>query len=161
LGDFLTRAQRSERMARIRSRDTSPEWTLRRELHRLGYRYRLNVKTLPGKPDLVFSRYKTAIFVHGCFWHRHTDCKVASNPKSNIQFWQAKFERNVKRDEDVVAALSGLGWRVLVVWECELQNKSHRPECIRKVAQFLSSAVTKGRSVSEIALRMPASWIIR
>jgi DNA mismatch endonuclease (patch repair protein) len=124
LRDFLTPAERSERMARIRSRDTLPELALRRALHRLGLRFRVNVKTLPGKPDIVFARYRTALFVHGCFWHRHDGCKVASNPKSNVEFWQGKFARNVSRDRSVRRELSVAGWRVIVVWECQLNTKS-------------------------------------
>lgn len=110
-------------MSRIRSRDTSPEITLRRELHRLGLRYRLRNSHLPGKPDLVFPRHRTIVFVHGCFWHRHDGCKIATSPKSNSDYWKDKFARNVARDARVQLALQQLGWRVVVVWECELQSK--------------------------------------
>ena len=102
MADFLTPAERSERMSRIRSRDTSPEIALRKALHRLGLRFRLNDKRLPGKPDLVFPRYKTAVFVHGCFWHRHQVCNIATTPKTNTAFWQEKFDRNVARDRRVI-----------------------------------------------------------
>ena len=118
--DSLTPAQRSKRMSRIRSRDTSPEIALRKALHALGFRFRLDNRKLPGKPDIVLPRYKTAIFVHGCFWHRHEGCKVATTPKSNTQFWVDKFDRNVARDTRVIAELEAMGWRVLVAWECEL-----------------------------------------
>lgn len=118
--DFLTPAQRSERMSRIRGKDSQPELALRRVLHRLGLRYRLHAKGLPGKPDLVFPRYKTVVFVHGCFWHRHDGCKIATIPKSNTPFWIEKFGKNVARDTRVGAELTALGWHVLVVWECEL-----------------------------------------
>lgn len=120
LVDFLTPAQRSERMSRIRGKDSQPELALRRVLHRLGLRYRLHAKGLPGKPDLVFPRYKAVVFVHGCFWHRHDGCKIATTPKSNTLFWIEKFEKNVARDSRVASQLSELGWRVFVAWECDL-----------------------------------------
>jgi len=118
--DFLTPAQRSERMSRIRGKDSQPELALRRVLHRLGLRYRLHATNLPGKPDLVFPRYKAVVFVHGCFWHRHRGCKIATTPKSNTPFWVEKFDKNVARDSRVTTTLEKLGWRVFVVWECEL-----------------------------------------
>ncbi len=107
-------------MSLIRSSNTSPELALRKALHALGLRYRLHAKDLPGKPDIVFRKQKLAIFVHGCFWHRHEGCKVANMPKSNTYFWQAKFDRNVQRDALAKEHLLALGWRVKVVWECEL-----------------------------------------
>jgi len=118
--DSLTPAQRSERMSRIRGKDSQPELALRHVLHRLGLRYRLHAKELPGKPDLVFPRHKAVVFVHGCFWHRHEGCKIATTPKSNTSFWVEKFEKNVARDNRSAAALTDLGWRVFVVWECDL-----------------------------------------
>ncbi|MGZ7132495.1 MAG: very short patch repair endonuclease [Halobacteriota archaeon] len=118
--DFLTPTQRSERMSRIRGKDSQPELALRHVLHRLGLRYRLHAKELPGKPDLVFPRHKAVVFVHGCFWHRHEGCKIATTPKSNTPFWVEKFEKNVARDNRSAAALTDLGWRVFVVWECDL-----------------------------------------
>ncbi|MHC2355560.1 DNA mismatch endonuclease (patch repair protein) [Sinorhizobium meliloti] len=120
--DTLTPAQRSERMSRIRSRDTKPEILLRKALHRLGFRFRVHGSGLPGKPDIVLAKYKTAIFVHGCFWHRHPGCKIATTPKSNTEFWIEKFSRNVARDERSTAKLGELGWRVLVAWECEVDT---------------------------------------
>jgi len=120
--DFLTPAERSDRMSRIRGKDTQPELALRRVLHRLGLRYRLHGAGLPGKPDLVFPRYRTVVFVHGCFWHRHNGCNIATTPKSNTAFWLEKFEQNVARDARVATQLESLGWRVFVVWECELAS---------------------------------------
>lgn len=120
--DFLTKAQRSERMSRIRGKDTKPELNLRKVLHGLGLRYRLYGAGLPGKPDLVFPRYKALIFVHGCFWHRHEGCKIATTPKTNTQFWIDKFSKNVERDHRVSAELKALGWRVFFAWECELSS---------------------------------------
>ena len=139
--DFLSRAERSDRMSRIRGKDTQPELALRRVLHRLGLRYRLHGAGLPGKPDLVFPRYKTVVFVHGCFWHRHPGCKIATTPKSNTQFWKEKFEKNILRDARATIELQALGWRVLVVWECDLAsdkkaqtNGVHLDEVIRQLA---------------------------
>lgn len=120
MADFLTPAERSTRMSRIKSRDTVPEIALRKALHALGLRFRLDNRKLPGKPDIILPRYRAAVFVHGCFWHRHQGCKVATTPKSNTEFWIQKFDRNVSRDARVTGELEALGWRVFVVWECEL-----------------------------------------
>jgi DNA mismatch endonuclease (patch repair protein) len=123
LADFLTPAERSARMARIRGKDTVPELALRSALHGIGLRYRLHAMTLPGKPDLVMRKHKAAIFVHGCFWHRHEGCKIAAIPKSNVEFWQRKFAGNAARDSRNIYRLEEMGWRVFVVWECELAPK--------------------------------------
>ena len=104
-------------MSRIGPKDTSPELIVRSTLHRLGYRFRLHVKKLPGKPDIVLAKHRTVIFVHGCFWHRHKGCKQASTPKSNQAFWQEKFARNVERDRRNVRSLKQLGWKVIIIWE--------------------------------------------
>lgn len=134
--DFLTPAQRSERMSRIRGKDSQPELALRRVLHRLGLRYRLHSKDLPGKPDIVFPRYKAVVFVHGCFWHRHQGCKIATTPKSNTAFWIDKFGKNVARDSRVGAELDALGWRVFLVWECELV-----PSKVEATSERLAAAI--------------------
>jgi DNA mismatch endonuclease, patch repair protein len=119
--DTLTPTERSERMGRIKGRDTGPEMIVRRLLHRLGYRYRLHVRDLPGRPDIVFRRRKVVIFVHGCFWHRHPDpkCKLARLPKSRLDFWLPKLDRNRARDMETQERLRALGWKVLVIWECQ------------------------------------------
>jgi DNA mismatch endonuclease (patch repair protein) len=122
MADFLSPAERSERMSRIRGKDSQPELALRRVLHRLGLRYRLHVPNMPGKPDLVFPRHKAVVFVHGCFWHRHAGCNIATIPKTNTPFWLEKFEKNVSRDARNAASLRDAGWRVFVVWECELAS---------------------------------------
>lgn len=137
MADFLSPQQRSERMARIRSSDTSPELALRRELHRLGLRFTLKNKKLPGKPDLVFPRHRAVVFVHGCFWHRHAGCKVASTPKSNTLFWQDKFDGNVARDARVTSELERLGWHVFVAWECDLQSGVRARETALQIAQLI------------------------
>jgi DNA mismatch endonuclease (patch repair protein) len=108
-------------MSKIKNRNTKPELAVRSLLHRMGYRFRLHRADLPGKPDIVLSRYKTAIFVHGCFWHRHKDCRFAYTPKSRVDFWLKKLESNVTRDIQVKSDLELLGWRVITVWECELR----------------------------------------
>lgn len=109
-------------MSRIRARDTLPERAVRSMIHRMGYRFRLNQADLPGKPDIVLSRFRTAIFVHGCFWHRHKGCRFAYTPKSRTRFWLGKLESNVIRDRRVNRELAKLGWHVITVWECELRS---------------------------------------
>jgi len=128
LVDFLSPVERSRRMARIRGKNTAPEMALRQALHALGLRFRLHSKELPGKPDLIFPKFKAIVFVHGCFWHRHTACKIATIPKSNTEFWAAKFDKNVTRDAMTVDLLKSKGWRVFVVWECELGTKKKAQE---------------------------------
>lgn len=119
--DTRTRDQRSRIMASVGQRDTGPEWIVRRLLHAAGYRYRLHAKDLPGKPDIVFRGLKKAIFVHGCFWHGH-DCPKGRAPKSRQEYWLPKLQANRQRDEDVVSTLANLGWRSLVVWQCETKE---------------------------------------
>jgi len=134
--DFLSPEERSRRMSRIRGRDTAPELALRKALHALGLRFRLHAR-LPGKPDIVLPRHKAAIFVHGCFWHRHDGCKVASTPKSNTAFWEEKFQRNVARDRRVTSQLEAAGWRVLVAWECQLTGKGRATEVAVEISREL------------------------
>lgn len=123
--DTLTPEERSERMSRVRGKDTKPEMIVRRMVHGMGYRYRLHRRDLPGIPDLVLPRLKKVIFVHGCFWHRHQDprCKLARLPKSRLDFWKPKLESNRRRDIENESKLLKRGWNILVVWECEIGNK--------------------------------------
>jgi DNA mismatch endonuclease (patch repair protein) len=109
-------------MSEIRSKDTKPELIVRKYLHAQGFRYRLNVNSLPGTPDLVLPRWRTVVFVHGCFWHRHAGCRFTYTPKSRADFWQKKFEQNIHRDEAAIWALEKAGWHVIVLWECALKN---------------------------------------
>lgn len=120
--DTLTPEKRSWNMSRIRNRDTKPELALRSALHNLGYRFRLADRSLPGRPDIVLPKYKAAVFVHGCFWHRHKGCKYAYNPKSKVEFWQNKFEENVARDERNISDILSNGWTPVVVWECQIKH---------------------------------------
>jgi DNA mismatch endonuclease (patch repair protein) len=117
-------AHRSWTMAQVRAKDTKPEMVVRRTVHSLGYRYRLHGAKLPGKPDLVFSRQKKAIFVHGCFWHQHSDlnCRKSRLPKSRLDYWLPKLKRNKERDLETEITLEAMGWKVLTVWECQLKD---------------------------------------
>ena len=126
-------------MSRIRSRDTKPEKFVRSVVHRLGYRFRLHRKDLPGKPDMVLPRHKAVIFVHGCFWHWHPDpnCRLATMPRSNVEYWKPKLARNRARDQETVEKLEAEGWRVLVVWECQLKNQV---ELINRIQNFLNGS---------------------
>ena len=143
--DNVSPEKRSWTMAQVKGRNTGPEKAVRSLLHRMGYRFRLQRADLPGKPDIVLPKHRTVIFVHGCFWHRHTGCKRASMPAANSDYWKRKFERNVTRDAQNRIALESGGWRVLVVWECELRDltalqvrlsdyfNTHRVDSVRKL----------------------------
>lgn len=128
----LKRRQRSYNMSRIRGRDTKPEISVRSLVHGLGYRYRLHDRKLPGKPDLVFPRRKKVIFVHGCFWHRHPNCSNAVMPGSNTDFWSKKLLGNVERDQRHSSVLKALGWKVMVIWECEIPNQKRLGTKVKK-----------------------------
>ncbi len=137
LTDTLSQTERSERMSRIRGKNSVAEMRLRSLIHGMGFRYRLHVKTLPGTPDLVFPSRKAVIFMHGCFWHRHQDCRLARMPKSRVAFWREKLEANKRRDEENVKRLNELGWRVLVIWECQMKEKDLN-EVSNVVRRFLA-----------------------
>ena len=122
--DKLTKEKRSWNMSRIRGKDTRPEKIVRSVLHKDGFRFRLNRKDLPGKPDIVLPKYKSVIMVHGCFWHQHKNCKYATVPKSNTAFWISKLDGNVKRDKKNISALKRLGYRVIIMWECQILDKN-------------------------------------
>lgn len=122
MADTLDPAERSIRMRSVRRQDTAPELVVRRAAHALGLRFRLHRKELPGTPDLVFPKHRTVIFVHGCFWHRHDGCRKATMPKTRVDFWTSKFRRNQERDEQSATRLKALGWRVIVIWECQTRR---------------------------------------
>jgi len=128
--DIISEERRSWNMSRIRGKDTKPEIIVRSMLHRMGYRFRLHRKDLPGKPDIVLPKYNTVIFVHGCFWHRHEGCKYAYTPKSRVDFWNAKFDDTVARDERNREQLKEIGWNVVTIWECETKNISSIEEAL-------------------------------
>ena len=131
--DIFSEEQRSYIMSRVSSKNTKPELYVRSFLHGQGLRFRIHRKDLPGKPDLVLPRYRTAIFVHGCFWHRHEGCSRATAPSTRIDFWNRKFSRNVERDSESQSALKQEGWNVLVIWECELSTIDKRAKCLSKL----------------------------
>lgn len=123
--DKLTPEHRSRNMAAIKNKNTRPELEIRSYLFKNGFRYRLHRKDLPGKPDLTLTKYKTVIFINGCFWHRHTGCKLAYTPKSNLEFWEQKFQKNVENDLKKLKQLEMQGWKVIIVWECEIKNTNY------------------------------------
>lgn len=123
MADVFSKSKRSQIMARVHSKDTSPELIVRSTLHRLGYRFSLSSKNLPGKPDIVLSRFHKLIFVHGCFWHQHNGCKASERPSSNSDYWNKKLDRNVVRDKKNIASLRKSGWDVLIIWECQIRRK--------------------------------------
>jgi DNA mismatch endonuclease (patch repair protein) len=136
--DIVDRVTRSRMMAGIRGKDTKPELIVRSFLHHAGLRYRLHAK-LPGKPDLILPKYQTAVFVHGCFWHRHEGCRYATTPSSNSVFWKEKLVGNVNRDARVKQQLKKLGWRVLVIWSCQLKERE-----LRKLVATIRKGSAKG-----------------
>jgi DNA mismatch endonuclease (patch repair protein) len=139
--DTLTPEERSERMSRVRGKDTKPEMILRRLIHGIGYRYRLHDRRLPGCPDLVFKSRHKVIFVHGCFWHRHEGCRLCRMPKSRQEFWIQKLNANKKRDVANQEKLAAIGWNYLIVWECEIPNTV---ELVLRIRSFLGSAGHEG-----------------
>lgn len=147
--DSLTPTQRSENMRRIRGQDTKPEIALRSALHRQGFRFRKNDPRLPGKPDIVLPKYRTVVFVNGCFWHRHEGCSKATTPKTNTEFWLEKFRRTVERDKRKAVELQALGWVVTVVWECEINAD------LERIAREIIREVTAGESTEVIAQQVP------
>lgn len=141
MADRLSPERRSWLMSRVGSNDTGPEMRVRKVAHAMGLRFRLHRKDLPGHPDIVFPRWRIAIFVHGCFWHRHLGCKKATTPKSNVEFWTRKFEANVARDIRTQRELEDLGWKVAVIWECGTKSPS---EIHRQLTELFGTAEPSG-----------------
>ena len=143
MADIKSPEERSRNMSKIRSKDTKPEVWLRRKLFEHGYRYRKNVNSVPGHPDIWLAKYDTAVFVHGCFWHRHEDCKYAYMPKSRVEFWTEKFRKNEERDKVVRDELMDVGVKMLIVWECTvkrmMKDKETAAEVLEKIELFLRS----------------------
>lgn len=146
MADIVDKQTRSRMMAGIRGKDTKPELALRQALHARGFRFRLHAKNVHGRPDLVFPKHRAAIFVHGCFWHRHLGCRYTTTPSTRPQFWQAKFEANVARDSAVRATLLETGWRVAMVWECALRKTDQ----VQTTAGILSTWLLSEREQIEI-----------
>ena len=140
--DIKSPEERSRNMAAIRSKDTKPEVYLRKLLFAQGYRYRKNYKKIPGHPDIYLPKHRTAIFVHGCFWHRHRGCKYAYVPKSNIEFWKKKFQDNIERDVEVKSELGKMGIKEVIVWECTVKemkrNERRKAYCLRKIKRIIN-----------------------
>lgn len=151
MSDSFSATERSEVMSKVRNKDTGPELLIRKALHARGFRYRLHVPDVPGKPDLVFPRFRSAVFINGCFWHGHR-CNRFSWPSSNAEFWKAKIGKNVNRDQRNISSLSESGWRVLVVWECTVRGKGKWPldEVVDTIGEWLLST----SSYSELAERV-------
>lgn len=136
--DIVDKATRSRMMAGIRGANTHPEITLRKALHARGFRFRLHDRRLPGRPDIVLSKFRAVVFVHGCFWHRHPGCRFSSNPATRKSFWDEKFSGNVARDKRNLIALRAEGWRTAVIWECVLRVKDPSP-AIEKLSAWICS----------------------
>lgn len=132
MADRITRERRSWNMAQIRSTNTTPELLVRSALHRMGLRFRLHAPELPGHPDIVLPRWRVALFVHGCFWHRHPGCQFAYRPKSHIPFWERKFSQNLRRDQRHKQDLQDAGWRVVVIWECDARKPTRLQALLKK-----------------------------
>ena len=137
--DIISEERRSWNMSRIKGKDTGPEIAVRSLLHKMGYRFRLHRKNLPGKPDIVLPKYNTVIFVHGCFWHRHQGCKYAYTPKSRVDFWNTKFDDTVARDKRNWEQLEAKGWNVEIIWECETKDMNRLKNIINKILQGMDS----------------------
>ena len=153
--DIVDPQTRSRMMSSIGRTDTAPELSVRRYLHAAGLRFRVHDRALPGKPDIVLARHRVVVFVNGCFWHRHLDCRFATMPASNTMFWRRKFERNVERDREITTALEASGWTVLVVWECETHDEEkldHLYWRIRGVTLDNHEAAPPDRQMSESAV---------
>jgi DNA mismatch endonuclease, patch repair protein len=138
--DRISEAKRSWNMSRIRSTNTKPEIRVRSVLHKFGFRFRINVKNIIGHPDIVLPKYKSVIFVHGCYWHRHPGCKFAYSPKSKIEFWEKKFRDNVQRDEVVLKQLLDSDWLVLRIWECEVEKTDELTNILVKFLKPISKS---------------------
>ena len=132
--DHLTKSKRSENMSRIKNKNTTPEIAVRKTLHSMGYRYRLHSASVYGKPDIVIKTKRKAVFVHGCFWHRHKNCSLATKPKTNTSYWEKKFQTNIARDKKVQERLDKENWKFLIIWECEIKDKT---ELKKKLTKFM------------------------
>lgn len=156
MADIKFPADRSRNMTAIKGKDTKPEMIVRKYLFSRGLRFRVQVRKLPGTPDIVLPKYKTVVFVNGCFWHGHEGCKYFRLPKSNVEFWKEKIERNIERDKESEMALLDLGWKVIRVWECELRNKANREATLNKIYTSITASDGIGYSFEETDVPMAA-----
>ncbi len=156
MADVMTPEQRSRCMAAVKGKDTKPEMIVRKYLFSRGMRFRVQVRKLPGNPDIVLPKYKTVILVNGCFWHGHEDCKYFRLPKSNVEFWKEKIGRNIERDRESMQALLDLGWKIIRVWECELRNKANREDTLNKIYKSITSPNGSSYSFEETDIPMAA-----
>lgn len=147
MADIVSKQVRSRMMSGIGGKDTKPELALRKALFAKGFRYRLHVRDLPGRPDIVFPKWRSVIFVHGCFWHRHPGCKYTTTPSIRTEFWRAKFEGNVARDQRNILLLDEMGWHVAVIWECEI--KADLYSIVEDIGEWLVSDLPKTQSFSD------------
>lgn len=156
MADVMTPEQRSRCMAAVKGKDTKPEMIVRKYLFSRGMRFCVQVRKLPGTPDIVLPKYKTVILVNGCFWHGHEDCKYFRLPKSNVEFWKEKIKRNIERDRESMQALLDLGWKIIRVWECELRNKANRENTLNKIYKSITSSESTRYSFEETDIPMAA-----
>lgn len=145
--DIKSHEERSRNMARIKGTNTKPEIYIRYLLHKRGMRYRVNYSPIEGKPDLYFPQPQVAVFVHGCYWHRHKNCPYAYTPKSNVEFWTAKLEGNRKHDEQVISDLRGKGFRVLIVWECTIKRMQRDAELEKRVCNAIQHFIVQAKDI--------------
>jgi DNA mismatch endonuclease (patch repair protein) len=146
MSDNRTSAERKKNMQAVKSKNSVVEIKVRKLCHKMGYRFRLHRKDIPGTPDLVFPKLKLCIFVHGCFWHQHSGCKKATLPKTNIEFWKTKLTKNIKRDEEIITKLHDLGWHTEIIWECETKN-------IQTLERHLKSLFLKHENLRHLRIR--------
>lgn len=142
--DIVSKEKRSWNMSRIKGKDTSIELITRKYLFAQGFRFRKNDKRYPGHPDIVLPKYRTVVFIHGCFFHRHQGCRYAYTPKSNTEFWNRKFADNVARDKKEKKVLEDMGWHVIIVWECELKKEAEQTERLKKLAEEIKNNLPEG-----------------
>jgi len=142
MSDHVSKTKRSQIMRAVGSKNTKPELLVRSAAHRMGLRFRLHRRDLPGSPDIVFPKHKTAMFIHGCFWHQHEGCRKSGTPKTNAKFWNDKFCRNVERDRKNIAELKQLGWDVVVVWQCELGSPEETESVLVQKLPFMNRVTT-------------------
>lgn len=145
MADIKSPQARSINMSHIKSRDTKPELFIRKELFKRGYRYRIAPNQIPGHPDIWLAKYNLAIFINGCFWHRHNGCKYAYSPKSNVDFWEKKFQKNIARDQQVYAQLDAKDIRFLIIWECSVRSAVKSPDAKRQLIEEIESIIHSER----------------